>query len=251
MRARSHSVVVVMTISRFINRDDVTGFKTWKAPVVGGQDMEVEELPVVTAETIEAIQESAKQEGFAEGKVAGIKAGRVEGVAQGRVKGLEQGRQEGLAAGAAKVKQQVEQLKEVLDALQAPLKELDEVVADEVVTLAIAIAQQIIRREIHTDPGQVIAVAREALQLLPVTTESPRIWLHPEDAALLRLQLSEQEISGYQLMEDGALSRGGCKVENSQARVDATIEKQIHSVVAELFGSERGGERHVVAASAD
>ncbi len=238
-------------VTRIIPKDSVSEATAWKAPVVGGDSLKEGDVPLVTAKAIEQLQKSAYKEGFAEGKQQGLKEGHAEGLPQGREEGYQQGHQEGIEAGGVEVKTQVEQLQGIVDAMQSPLNEIDEVVADEIVTLAIALAQQIIRREIHTDPGQVIGVARDALKILPVSADKPKIWLHPEDIALINQQLSSEEVASYQLMEDGALSRGGCRVENSLARIDATVEKQINSVVAELFGGERGGEIDVATPEED
>ncbi|HEA26130.1 MAG TPA: hypothetical protein ENH92_03325, partial [Ectothiorhodospiraceae bacterium] len=65
------------------------------------------------------------------------------------------------------------------------------------------------------------------------------VTLHPEDAVLLREFLPESAEQEYRIVENGAIQRGGCMVEASNSRVDATVEKQISSMVAALFGDER------------
>ncbi|MDH3355293.1 MAG: FliH/SctL family protein, partial [Chromatiales bacterium] len=54
--------------------------------------------------------------------------------------------------------------------------------------------------------------------------------------------LPEGEVHEYQMIESGTVKRGGCMVEADNSRVDATLEKQINSVISMLFGEERQQE---------
>ena len=47
-----------------------------------------------------------------------------------------------------------------------------------------ALARQIVRRELKTDPTQIIGIIREAIGALPVAARDVRVHLHPEDAAV-------------------------------------------------------------------
>ena len=49
-----------------------------------------------------------------------------------------------------------------------------------------ALARQIVRRELKTDPTQIIGIIREAIAALPVAARDVRVHLHPEDAAVVR-----------------------------------------------------------------
>ena len=44
-----------------------------------------------------------------------------------------------------------------------PFEDLDAVVEDELLQLALALAKQVVRRELRQDPTQVIAIVREAI----------------------------------------------------------------------------------------
>src|SRR5882672_750942 len=116
----------------------------------------------------------------------------------------EQGLAAGRAAGRAQALSEQETLTQELRAraqrlgsvlnLQArPLAELDEIVLRQLASLAGAIARQLVRRELRTQPEQIIAVIRETVGLLPAATRDVRIHLHPEDAALVRERLVESE----------------------------------------------------------
>ncbi len=74
--------------------------------------------------------------------------------------------------------------------LAKPFDELDAEVERELLTLAMALARQIVRRELKTDPTQIIGIIREAIAALPVAARDVRVHLHPEDAAVVQQHLA-------------------------------------------------------------
>lgn len=91
-------------------------------------------------------------------------------------------------------------------------------------------------------PGEVVAVVKEALDQLPVTTGDVRLELHPEDAALVRNALSgvdSEAKAPWRIVEDPVLSRGGCRVLTDNSRIDATVESRINTAIAAAMGGER------------
>lgn len=161
---------------------------------------------------------------------------------QGYDEGFAQGKQEGINAGQESLNGQAQKLAQVIGVLAKPLAELDEEVINELVALAMTIAKHMVRREIKTDPGEIVAVVREAVTLLPTTARSIKLFLHPEDVALLQGSLSISENGAWTLIEDLSLTRGGCRLETENAQLDASIETRLAAVVAELMGGERKGD---------
>lgn len=160
-----------------------------------------------------------------------------------REEGFEKGYREGMAA-AEKVKQQyaqqIKHFEQLLLTLNEPFKELDQQVEEELVALAVAIAKQIIRRELKTDPRQVMAVIREALATLPASSRNVKIALHPEDAAFVQsLSKVPEENQTWVLVEDPTLMPGGCKVTTDTSRIDASIESRLAAIFAQILGGER------------
>lgn len=229
-----------MTISKIIKKEDVASLHIWDLPTVGKPGGRPPKRVVpMTAEQLEKMQNDAWKEGLELGRVEGIKEGRERGFQQGVTEGREKGKEQALEEKREELEQHSDSLQELMISLNEPLQELDELLADEVSILAIAIAKQVIRREIHHEPGQIIAVVREAIERLPLAGGVLKIWLHPDDMELIRTYLKVDKVERYQLIEDSALERGGCRLETDQSRIQATVERQIQAVVAQLFGSER------------
>jgi flagellar assembly protein FliH len=206
------------------------------------QSLEIEPKhpPVLTVDEIERMQQQAHTEAFAqgqqEGHAQGYAVGHAEGVAQGHAEGLQQG----LAAAEAQQRQQADEFIKLMDALSEPFKALDETVEKQLVSLAIAIASQLIRREIKQNPGEIMAVVRAAVSILPVAAPKITLYLHPTDAELVKSSLALTEaVTSWHIVEDPLLTQGGCKVATDVSLVDATIEKRLASVIAMVLGDER------------
>lgn len=203
-------------MTRVISAEDAAKLERWDAPSVGESNVP----PRLTASKLEEIQRQAHQEG------------------------LQAGYKEGLEKGRAQIKSQVERLGKIMSYLQAPIEALDDKVEEELVALAIAVARQVIRRELKTDPGQIVAAVREAVGALPLATRQVRIHLHPEDASLVREAIPPptQGEQTWQITDDPSLQRGDCKIWSDTSQVDATVEKRLASIAAAIFARERHGE---------
>ncbi|MFO0512541.1 MAG: FliH/SctL family protein [Gammaproteobacteria bacterium] len=165
-----------------------------------------------------------------------------------REAGFQRGRSEGLAAAAAQIAQEMAELdakRRLLDGLArqivAPLERCDEETATELVQLALTVGAQLARRELQTDPAQVLAIVRECLAGLPGNAREVRIRLHPRDAAALQGHLSMGGTQpSFTVVEDPMLTRGGCLVESEASRVDARFESRVAAAFALVLGEEEG-----------
>jgi len=134
----------------------------------------------------------------------------------------------------------VQRLEGVLNLQARPLAELDEIVLRQLATLAGAIARQLVRRELRTQPEQIIAVIRETVALLPAAARDVRIHLHPEDAALVRERLVEPAAErAWTLVEDPVITRGGCRISSENSSIDAQVETRLGAAIAAVLGDER------------
>jgi flagellar assembly protein FliH len=150
---------------------------------------------------------------------------------------------EGRAAGQMELRRRTERLDALLSNLARPFADLDQEVEQQLVDLALALARQLVRRELRIDPTQVIAIVREAVSVLPVSARDVRVHLHPEDAAIVREYLAPTEnVRAWKLVEDPVMMRGGCQVATSTSRVDARLETRLGKLVAELVGGERAND---------
>jgi flagellar assembly protein FliH len=200
-------------LSNTIAKGSAQNAEVWAAPDMG-QSSPGHKLPTVSG--LADLQAEAHKEAF------------------------EQGLAEGREAGQAQIRAQVERLEGMFHDLAKPFEELDAEVERELLTLAMTLARQIVRRELKTDPTQIIGIVREAIGALPVAAREVRVHLHPEDAAVVRQNLAPTESErAWQLVEDPVMARGGCQITTTSSRVDARLETRLGAILSELMGTER------------
>ena len=201
-------------------------YQSWPLPTVQSAhtvNREVEENNSISANLREQIKQQKYQENFEKGYRDGMQAAEKK-----------------LAAKENELAKSVGHMQQLLCSLNEPFDELDQQVEQELVTLAVTIAKQIIRREIKIDPGQIMAVIREALEALPASSRNVKIALHPEDAKIVReLSSVSDENQQWMLVEDPSLMRGGCKVRTNTSQIDASVESRLAAIFAQILGGER------------
>jgi flagellar assembly protein FliH len=178
-------------------------------------------LPALpTAEEIEQIHESAR--------AAGYQAG------------YEEGRLAGEKAGEARASATIENFATLVSNFRQSLVGLEQTVAEQLLSLGIEIASQVIRSAIRTDEQVLLPVIREAIATLPLHHAHITIHLHPDDAINVRARLGEQfATSGGQIVEDTEITPGGCRVQAGVSEVDATVETRWKRVL-EAIGTAPG-----------
>jgi flagellar assembly protein FliH len=200
--------------------------RAWTAPVIDGAAM----LAGRTRRGSEELREEDRR-AFAEAERRGYAAG----VATA---------QKEADARCAVLDEHARALGAMLEALSRPIAHLDDSIHEQIAMLAVHIARAVVRRELRTDPTQIIGIVRETVALLPVSTRGPRVLLNPEDAALVRQRLSPSgPESAWSIVEDAMLARGDCRVHTDNAQLDARLETRLDEALTALIGDERARPR--------
>lgn len=208
-------------------------------PVVEAFELEEEEPgpAPMTAADLEAMQQSAYEEGIEQGRQAGhaegFKTGHAEGQEAGRAEGQAQGLSQGLAQADAQISAQVDHLAAVAEKLLAPIAQVDREVEEQVMQLALGLAKELIRVEVKTNPQVILNTIREVVATLPVANREVQMHLHPDDIALVKQHFSEEDLAERQwkLFAEPSLNRGDVQVNSQETSVDYFIEDRIqHSL---------------------
>ena len=224
-------------MSKVISREATQDFRRWDLPIVEDVSAAVKNAKhdkspgLMTAEQIERIQKQAYKEAYDAG--------------------YKKGQQEGLRSGQRESDYKINLLGEMLDSLAHPFEELDDAVEQQLVSLSLAIARQLVRRELKADPAQVIGVIHEALAALPVGSRDVKVCLHPDDVVLVRGIMTQTEADrNWSLVNDPGLIRGDCRILTEVSQVEATLEKRLAAVVSQLLGGEREKDSRPLSESA-
>jgi len=219
--------------AHILSGKDRDGFNTWLPPEIVGQTINADQIDArkkvtpssrqstpVTAQSMEDIRKAAYLEG------------------------LEEGKAEGKAQALAEQQQITTNIQHILEQCHHQASEFEQQICEQLVAITISVAKQVIRRELNTDPEQIMAVIREAISCIPVSNEKLLLKLHPDDAALVReiYHIDEQPDRTWTIFEDPGLQRGGCIINSESSIVNADLDARMATIVSQLLGGERSDD---------
>jgi len=205
-------------------------------PVIRRPDPEPEEEPEAeeppepaikppTAEELAAIESAAYEEGFQKGLDDGRNAGRLQMEDELRVA------REDISVEAA-------HLRETLDHLAQPLRDLDESLQHSLLQLAVEVAEKMVGRQLELEPGWIEGIVRDAVDALAGQDRQLRVYLHPRDAELMAAHGGDAAPRPWRILPDAHLSRGGCRVVTETGEADATLQTRMAGVSRAVMGTE-------------
>ena len=204
----------MMSLSKVVRASDQPQLARWQAPSVGHVAREA-----LSDEELEAIEKQA------------------------RAKGYEVGRWEGLEAGHQTVQEGAQRLAQLCDAAAHPFRQITESVESELAKLSGAIAREIVRQELTTQPELILETVNQACSVLSAAARDVDIHLHPDDVALVKDGLKEDPpAQHWRIIEDRSLARGDCQINSSAEFIDATLQTRIDAIVAGLLSADLGAE---------
>lgn len=203
-------------MSGFIPKEKLTAYQRWELAAFDEAEQAAanaeatappEDEPAIalpTAEEIERIHGEAQASGYAAG--------------------LEEGRAEARAEAA--------RIAALHDHLRSQLQEMDQVISEQLLAVAIEIAGQVLRKSLRVKPELLLPVVREAITTLPLHHGHPTLFLNPDDASLIRQHMGDQlNHNGWRIFEDVTIDRGGCRIESGASEVDATLQTRWRRVL--------------------
>lgn len=114
--------------------------------------------------------------------------------------------------------------------------------ADEIASIAITVAEKIIKTEVACDSTLVLGLVRETIQKAGKQNRTIIVKVNPDDAALVKTSLKEEPIPHLKaeliIMDDPLVDSGSCIVETNSGLVDASFSTQLE-ILRQLFGEVR------------
>ena len=159
--------------------------------------------PPPTAEEIATILENARLEGYAAG--------------------LEEGRKTGLAEAENTLKETLLPLQRIAETFNEALITADEAIAQDTLDLALDLAKAMLKNALSVQPELILPIVKEAIHYLPSLKQPAILNLHPADASIVSERIGEDLTkSGWRIVGDTQIERGGCRVETGTNQIDAT-----------------------------
>ena len=205
-----------------IPKEEMSPYQRWElasfdeAPEPEPVEEEVYEEPpppALTTEELDAIREHARQEAYAEGLEQGLQAGHREGY----MGGLQQGQQE--------INEIIGHLRNVAMSFGTEVAQCGESMAPELLNLGLDLSKAMLKTALAVKPELILPTVTSAIHALPSLQLPALLYLHPDDAVLVRKHLGEDLTqNGWRLIDDPELDRGGCRIETGTNQIDATTQ---------------------------
>jgi len=199
--------------------DASSGIQRWELPNVGCLQPASRAANAAlqpTVRELEALEQQAREEGYAAGRA------------------------EGLTAARQQLDERLARLDALYEAATHPLQVLDEQTERELARLAMVVARRVIAHELQLSPGSIVQAVRQAAKALPAATRQLRVHVHPDDLLLLR-ELGAVE-THWQLLADPALARGDCQLQSEHSRLDARVETRLAAVIDGVLGDDAAAD---------
>jgi len=150
----------------------------------------------------------------------------------------------GFAKGTAEARAMVEKdFESLFAAFHSAMSDISDVKADleqqaevDAVTLAFAIARQVVCHEIETRKEMIFGVIHEALKQVP-DPQSATVRISPADYERIKgraVKLSDDALEEVRMAPDKSIRDGDCVIDTPSGWIDARIEKRIQAVEAAL-----------------
>lgn len=192
--------------SKLIPKEQLSAYQRWELDSLDETPV-TNAVPLPTAEEVENIHRQAHQEGYA----AGYQEGRAQANAE------------------------LARLTQLLSSLDGALTNFDEELTQNLLSLALDVARQLLREALKIRPELIVPVIREAVNSLPPASQHPHLRLNPEDASLVRTLLADElNHFHWKIVEDNRIERGGCRVETPNSEIDATLESRWRRILSAL-----------------
>lgn len=214
----------------FVPKEKLTAYQRWE--VAAFDEAEQASTRAARQKAEEKTQEKTTSESAPPASVTLPTAADIERMySEAEQQGYAAGHAEGLLAARAIA----DRISSVLSTLEQALSHLDQQVADQLLATALEVARQMMGQSLRVKPELLLPIIREAISTLHTHGGHPALFVHPDDAALIRTHLGEQLAhNNWRIVEEASLTPGGCRVEHGASEVDATLQTRWRRIIESI-----------------
>ena len=194
-----------------IPKEQLTAYQRWEMASFDEISNKAAPSPVSNEELV-AIREQARREAYTKGLAEGYQTGHSEGL------------EAGLAESRDQTALLISQFSSIVENFNNELAQADNLIAADLLDLAMNIAQAMIKTALPIRPELVLPIINEAIRELPALQRNAKLILNPDDATLVKQHLfDELSQNGWSIIEDIQIEAGGCRIETNSNQIDATL----------------------------
>lgn len=201
-----------------------------------------DDISVRLKNSLARLRERAREQGYNDGYSGGHAQGLTQGLEDGRKQGHEEGYRAGYESGHNEGREHAAKAARDLATLAhecaASLANIEADIGQELITLAVRIAEQVVHRTVKTEPETLLSVVDDILRLDTGKSAVLQLYVHPDDLKMVsHYLLDNPDTSLWRVLPDDTMTPGGCKARTALGEIDATLEKRWERVVTALGGS--------------
>jgi flagellar assembly protein FliH len=163
-------------------------------------------------------------------RIAELESAMESQLRQAHARGLEEGMKAGRESASAELQPVMERLLRSCSEVAGMRARIRKETEGDIVTLTVAIARRVLRRELAVDPEAIHGVVKAALEKVQ-SKEICSIKTHPDHATQVRAFFEKAGLSaGIDIAADASLSPGGLVIETKRGNLDASVETQLKEI---------------------
>lgn len=154
---------------------------------------------------------------------------------EGYAAGLAEGRQTGLQEGRARAAEEVARMLRIANRFQQDIAKANEVIAQDMLDVSLDLAKAMLKTALEVRPELILPVIEEAIHYLPSVQHPASLFIHPEDSKIVKQFLGDELTkTGWRVLEDSHVERGGCRVETASNQIEANASTRWQRITSAL-----------------
>lgn len=195
---------------------------------------EADGIRAQAAQEGEAIKKDAYAAGFSSGEEGGFR------------KGYEDGYTKGKAAALDEASNSIHMINKTIAELENYRSQILFESRNDIVKMAITVAEKVLHKEIMTDPSTVLSVVKNAIAQVGFKRKFV-VHVNPLDVEVLKAAGAEiatiiDDLESLKFKPDPRVEAGGCVVHTESGTVDAQVDRQYNEIKESVLSNLEGAE---------
>lgn len=224
-----------MDTTDIISKEALSSLQPWQFDSFDGHEMTSRPMPNKRSKSSANNEANKPVDTKSPTKEQLYRQAKEEGYAAGFQSGREAGYQEGKQYANIELKAETERIHQLLSELNQALHHIDEQIAQDLLNLALDLSKEMLTQALIIKPELILPIVQEAIRQLPNAMKHPHLFLHPDDAVLVREKLAEQlSHADWEIHEDEKIEKGGCRIDTNGSELDASMSTRWQRVLATI-----------------
>lgn len=181
------------------------------------------------------------EEGLARGVEEGHQAGFEKGEQEGYDAGFQQGEEDGKVVGDARALEIITSLEDVFQKAEQSWHNTVKSHESKILSLICRIAEKVVFARVELDEGVVKESILNALSTMP-EPEEIILNISPDDYEYIEMVKEDffehvKSLKSVSVVANPSVTRGGCKIESSKAKVETDIQSRLEQVFSTVMGA--------------